>query len=136
MSDELSNAIIKKEHQVTKASFIAVLSFVLLYLPALSIGMFYPLKPTNEGLAGLHVAGYILSWSSTFINTCIYVFSNSLYNSAFEETFGFSIRSKKNHSNELPSKTIAYGLKIETPKPNRRTRNPTPDTVCYSDDQY
>ena len=105
-----------REHEVTKTSIKVVSSFIILYLPTLLIAKLNPMPP-NGNLPGLHVLCYSIFWSSTFVNTCIYVLSTSFYRSALEKTFGFSMRCQKKGSYELP-------ITVSTPKQMRARIQP------------
>ena len=91
VSQELTEAIIKSEREVTRTSVIVVLSFILLYLPYIIDGAFINRDfHKNGNHPGIRIVVYMIFWSSTFVNTCIYVCSNRLYDSAFYQTYGFS----------------------------------------------
>ena len=100
----------KREQEVTRTSIIVLSSFIIQYMPSFLVGAFNPM-PEFGNLPGLHIFCYMIFWTSTFVNTCLYIFSNRLYDSAFEETFGFSIRRKQSGSYDLPVKSNPIKLK-------------------------
>ena len=136
MPEELAAVIIKQEHQITKASFISLLSFVLLYLPCLVFHMIFPRSP------GLLIAGDLVFWSSTFINPCIYVVSISKFKSAFTQTFGFLIRCDVILTFVTISQTLMQlatrltNQETVTEEIPKRNLSRTEVVVCYSDDRY
>ena len=99
-----------REQEVTRTSIIVLSSFIIQYVPSLLVGTFNPM-PKYGNLPGLHIFCYMIFWTSTFVNTCLYIFSNRLYASAFEETFGFSIRRKQLGNYELTLKSNPIKLK-------------------------
>ena len=100
----------KREQEVTRTSIIVLLSYIFQYVPSLLVHTFNPM-PKYGNLPGLHIFCYMIFWTSTFFNTCLYIFSNRLYASAFEETFGFSIRTKQLGNYDLPLKSNPIKLK-------------------------
>ena len=83
-----------REQEVTRTSIMVLSTYIAQYVPSFLVHAFNPM-PQNGNLPGLHIFCYMIFNTSTFVNTCIYIFSNRLYASAFEETFGFSIRRKQ-----------------------------------------
>ena len=71
-----------KEYQVTKTSFIAIGSFVIVYTPGFIVYISNKL-PGENAVPELHVAVYLLGWSHAFINPIIYIFFNEFYRKEF-----------------------------------------------------
>ena len=71
-----------KEYQVTKTSFIAIGSFVIVYTPGFIVYVLNKL-PGENAVPELHVAVYLLGWSHAFINPIIYIFFNEFYRKEF-----------------------------------------------------
>ena len=117
VSQELTEAIIKSEREVTRTSVIVVLSFILLYMPYIIDGAFINRDfHKNGNHPGIRIVVYMIFWSSTFVNTCIYVCSNRLYDSAFFQTYGFSPSCMKHEPDQK-------SLRLKTLKISKNSRS-------------
>ena len=83
-----------KEYQVTKTSFIAIGSFVIVYTPGFIVYVLNKL-PGENAVPDLHVAVYLLGWSHAFINPIIYIY----FNGFFREEFCKVLKIKGDYSN-------------------------------------
>ena len=83
-----------KEYQVTKTSFIAIGSFVIVYTPGFIVYVLNKL-PGENAVPELHVAVYLLGWSHAFINPIIYIY----FNGFFREEFCKVLKIKGDYSN-------------------------------------
>ena len=83
-----------KEYQVTKTSFIAIGSFVIVYTPGFIVYILNKL-PGENAVPELHVAVYLLGWSHAFINPIIYIY----FNGFFREEFCKVLKIKGDYSN-------------------------------------